>query len=84
MINLEEIVLAVLLDLGQNVTTVKELPVQLRATYQREYSLQIYPDRNSVVIESYDREVGRISYDRYRKIYANWERYNNSLRRVYD
>lgn len=77
--NLEEIVLAVLLDLGQSVTTVKELPFRPRATYQREYFLQIYPDENTVVIESYGREVGRIPYDRYMQIYDSWERYNNSL-----
>ena len=73
--NLEEIVLRVLLDFGQNVFTIEDSVsvLQTRRTYTGVYNLKIFPVEDVVIIEEYGREVGRISYSKFMCLYRSVE-----------
>jgi len=74
--HLEEAVVSVLLDFGQIVTEIPD-SLHTRSTYMGKYSLNIFPDENIVVVKMWNREIGRISHDRFEEIYSQVERWKN-------
>ena len=71
--NLEEIVIRVLLDFGQHIFTTEDnvSVLQIRTTYMGTHSLKIFPEEDVVIIEEYGREVGRISYSTFMRLYRS-------------
>ena len=69
--NLEEIVLRVLLDFGQYIFTIEDSvsDFQLRGTNDGMHQLKIFPVENLVIIKTYGREVGRMSYSEFMCLY---------------